>query len=127
MLRAAGLAVLVSGVITLLLSVAAFGTILIFALVPAIVGLFQARSGMWVVVRREAVGWPPLAAAGLGSLVGLLHLPDGILNPMGDDREVVRLALGVYLLATNAVAAWVFASHGGAHPSPASSRHRRRS
>ena len=108
--RAAEAVLACSGAATIFVGVLATGILFMLALVPLAIGLVQARTGIRIAVRNAHEGWTPYIAAGIGLLVGVLHLPGATFNPgMGDSRDVWRLAAGLILIGANAAAIWVFA------------------
>lgn len=102
--RLAGTVLTISGAATIVLSVFLGAVLFVLAVIPLLVGVLQARAGIAAMVRMQRSGFQ-LGAAAIGVVVGILHLPESMLNPGGDGW---RTLLGVAMIVANAAAASVF-------------------
>jgi hypothetical protein len=94
----------ISGAVTIALSVFLAAVLFVLAVIPLLVGVLQARAGIAAMVRMHR-GRFQNGAAAIGVVVGVLHLPESMFNPDGDEW---RTLLGLALITANAAAAFVF-------------------
>lgn len=102
--RLAGAVVAMSGAMTVFASVVLFGLVFVLAAIPFGMGVFQALTGLRLLVRGFARGLAPWLAMLIGLGAGLLAVSS---ETIGEGRDAWRVAVGLLLIVGNGIAGWI--------------------